>query len=597
MGVLSVLLVSGIIQDGWAHAHGMVDQSFLTPWHAVLYSMMAANGIVLGTLAVRNKMRGYAATRALPYGYTLALVGVVLFAAGGVGDLAWHTVFGIEADINALLSPSHLVLGFAAFLILSGPLRSIAFQYDRATAGWRKLGPMVLALLAILTTLGFFLAYAQPIEDGITTVAVQPDRNGPVLASLYSVAIDGAAETHLVLPPHLDVWGLSASPGGSSVVYRAQAPRTTANGAILPSDLYVARRDGSGARRITHSGMHDTQPAWSPDGKWIAYVSIPAGTSGDYALRIVHPDGSGVRTLATGSLVEEPAWSPDSSAIAYGSRKNVTETIATVDLASGLKKWLPIEGSEPAWGLAGLYFHANDGSLRLAQLDGSHSTVVVPSGLGASTLALSPDARHVAFVAPSGGGAQVFVAGADGSHASNVSQLAGFDAQHPAWLDDRHVVFSASAHGPPEHSGIGSGLGVAANILESVLLAGVLLVAVRRWRVPFGAFTLILALFALAMAAQTDYYYDAIPALITGLCADVAIVFLRDRVRQGIGFYAFAALLPGVFAALYFAATVYAGGGTSWTPDMLLGTPIICACAGLLVAFCYEPPLPEAKPA
>jgi hypothetical protein len=36
MGFLAVLLMGGLLLDGWAHAHGEVDQSFLTPWHALL---------------------------------------------------------------------------------------------------------------------------------------------------------------------------------------------------------------------------------------------------------------------------------------------------------------------------------------------------------------------------------------------------------------------------------------------------------------------------------------------------------------------------------------------------------------------------------
>src|SRR2546426_11492837 len=34
---LSGVFVSGLFLDGWAHAHGRVDQSFFTPWHAVFY--------------------------------------------------------------------------------------------------------------------------------------------------------------------------------------------------------------------------------------------------------------------------------------------------------------------------------------------------------------------------------------------------------------------------------------------------------------------------------------------------------------------------------------------------------------------------------
>jgi hypothetical protein len=154
------------------------------------------------------------------------------------------------------------------------------------------------------------------------------------------------------------------------------------------------------------------------------------------------------------------------------------------------------------------------------------------------------------------------------------------------------LIFTAGGSQAP--SGSSSSLALAALLLQSILVTGVLLVAVRRWRVPAGTFTLVLSVFALAMGAQSDAYADAIPAFAAGLCADVALITLRDALRSGLGFYVFAALLPGLFCGFYLAATIVAAGGTGWTPDMLLGAPLLSAVAGLAVAFCYEPPIPEA---
>ena len=41
--------------------------------------------------------------------------------AGAIGDMFWHIIFGIEVSIDALLSPTHLLLLIGALLILSGP--------------------------------------------------------------------------------------------------------------------------------------------------------------------------------------------------------------------------------------------------------------------------------------------------------------------------------------------------------------------------------------------------------------------------------------------------------------------------------------------
>ncbi|MBV9104224.1 MAG: hypothetical protein JO060_11595, partial [Candidatus Eremiobacteraeota bacterium] len=243
-----------------------------------------------------------------------------------------------------------------------------------------------------------------------------------------------------------------------------------------------------------------------------------------------------------------------------------------------------------------MVLEGSDGSIQSVEPDGSDSRTLVKQSAGEG--AISADRTHIAYLATANGSTQVFVANADGSHARNVSQLSGMDAAHPAWGVNGRLYFTASGRAGPEHTYVGLSLAEAANLLEAVLLAGILLVAVRRWRVPFGTFTVALTLFALAMATQTDAYYDAIPALITGLLADGALALWGDRLRSGIGFYAFAFALPAVFFSGYLSATVIAtGGGTSWPPDMVLGSPLLAGIAGLLVAFCYEPPLPPATDA
>jgi len=598
MGVLSALLVCGVLQDGWAHAHGKVDQSFLTPWHAILYSSMALNGIVLGVVAVRNRMRGFSVRMALPYGYWVALIGVVLFALGGLFDLAWHSLFGIETDINALLSPSHLVLAFSATLVFTGPLRSVAFRYDRNTGGWARVGPAVLALGSTLILLAFFMGYAQPIEDGFTTATIQPDTSGAIVASAYASDASGATQTRLQVPANLDAWGIAVSPDGKHISYRAEVPQPGTSQSQPASDIYVANADGSATVRITHSGRHDTQPAWSPDGKQIAYISSPAGTSGDFSLDVVRADGSSHRTLVSGTTtLAAPAWSPDGTHIAYASRNGITDMIAMVPAGGGKSEWLTFtkDGSWPSWGSTGLAYLTGDGSVVVVAADGTHPRTVVSSG--ADQPSISADGSRIAYLSKGGGGSQVFVASVDGSHKTDISKLSGMDAARPAWAPNGRVFFTAEGRPSPVHTSEGFSLAEAANLLQAVTLAGVLLLIVRRWRTPPGTFTILLPLFALAMATQTDTYYDAIPALVTGLVIDGLLLALKDRARSGVAFYSLAFLLPAVFFALYLVVTIVVGQGTAWTPDMLLGSPLLAGLAGLLVAFCYQPPLPEPRTA
>src|SRR5689334_22007773 len=136
--LLSAWLVGGVFLDGWAHNHGKVDDVFFTPWHAVLYSGALAIMLFLSASYGRNLVRGQAWQHLLPAGYGLSLAGAILFLVGGALDLVWHELFGTEVNIEALLSPTHLLLCASAILMIGGPLRAAAKR--PAARGWRGFG-------------------------------------------------------------------------------------------------------------------------------------------------------------------------------------------------------------------------------------------------------------------------------------------------------------------------------------------------------------------------------------------------------------------------------------------------------------------------
>lgn len=161
MLALSAIFVGGLYLDGWAHNHGKVDQSFFTPWHAFFYGGFAITAVVLIGATLVNRRRGCAWRTAVPSGYELSLLGSLVFAAGGVGDLIWHTLFGIEESFEALVSPTHLLLGLGLALVVSGPLRA-AWQRPGGN-GWRDLAPALASLGLLLSTLTFFMMMSHPL--------------------------------------------------------------------------------------------------------------------------------------------------------------------------------------------------------------------------------------------------------------------------------------------------------------------------------------------------------------------------------------------------------------------------------------------------
>ncbi len=192
--VLAGWLMTGVFLDAWAHISGLPD-SFWTPWHGVLYSGLLACGasLVLARMAERTAERPI-----LGAGYELSLVGVAVAGFGGIADAIWHTLFGIEFDIEAAVSPSHLVVAGGIFLVVTGPAR----------AAWANRGfglPAALSLLYGLSILAVILDYADPFtrvfgaSPGAPTHALLQIEQSPALFAflLYALLLSGVIQVAL----------------------------------------------------------------------------------------------------------------------------------------------------------------------------------------------------------------------------------------------------------------------------------------------------------------------------------------------------------------------------------------------------------------
>ncbi len=158
VALLSTWFIVGLYLDGWAHSH-LPDsfESFFTPWHGVLYTGILSIGILLIITQRRNISKGYSWKQSLPQGYILALLGFLAFVGGGIFDFVWHELFGSEADIEALLSPAHLLLATSGFIVVTAPLRSA--WNDRKRHGWSAMFPVILSATLALSILTFFMEY------------------------------------------------------------------------------------------------------------------------------------------------------------------------------------------------------------------------------------------------------------------------------------------------------------------------------------------------------------------------------------------------------------------------------------------------------
>ena len=100
------------------------------------------------------------------------------------------------------------------------------------------------------------------------------------------------------------------APDGSRALFNARG------------DIFTVPAKDGPTRNLTNSpGVHDRNPKWSPDGKWIAYIS---DASGEDEIYIIAQDGSGEpKQLTTGADTYKYTlyWSPDSKKIMWADKK------------------------------------------------------------------------------------------------------------------------------------------------------------------------------------------------------------------------------------------------------------------------------------
>ncbi len=229
--LLSMFFVFGLFLDGWAHTHGQVDQSFFTPWHGVLYLAHLLVLLFLSGNIFLNLRRGVSFAHALPNGYLLSFVGALLFIGGGVGDLIWHTLFGVEKQVEALYSPTHLLLAGAAMLIVTGPLRA-AWRHSETPTSLRAQLPLVLSLILTLSVLTFFTQIAYPLANLWGSNAWYPSPALNAELGVVSLQLSAALITGFVL---FALQRFSLAPGALSLLLGINA---LAMGALYDQGAY-----------------------------------------------------------------------------------------------------------------------------------------------------------------------------------------------------------------------------------------------------------------------------------------------------------------------------------------------------------------------
>jgi hypothetical protein len=165
--LLSIWFMVGLMLDAWAHNNIPDLESFFTPWHAVFYTGFVAVGAWIAWSARAGLRNGRWEPAAMPRAYPASVVALAGFAVFAVSDYTWHTVFGIEQNINILFSPTHLGLAATMMVIVTTPLRS---YWADAPAGTLRAVPAMLSIALAATLVLLFLQYSNVLvyqPDGV----------------------------------------------------------------------------------------------------------------------------------------------------------------------------------------------------------------------------------------------------------------------------------------------------------------------------------------------------------------------------------------------------------------------------------------------
>lgn len=261
------------------------------------------------------------------------------------------------------------------------------------------------------------------------------------------------------------------NPAGTSTPLPT-SPSTT-DGLILfssyregESELYTMDADGSNLTRLTDIEERANQPAWSPDGQWIAFVQRFDG----YNLEIMVMPFDGlqaenspptlIRLTHSSELDAEPDWSPDGTKIAFTSNRSgdmhiwvmSTNGSGRAQLTQGHNNGAEVWNSSPKW--------SPDGSKILYRSDvGQNSEIFImnPDGSGQRNLtqhpasdvdpAWSPDGSQIAFVSDRDGNEEIFVMEVDGSNPRRLTDHIEKDT-YPVWSPDgERIAFYSMREG------------------------------------------------------------------------------------------------------------------------------------------------------
>ena len=211
------------------------------------------------------------------------------------------------------------------------------------------------------------------------------------------------------------------------------------------TEIYVMDGDGGNQRRVTVNPTYDRYPAWSPDGKMIAFVSNR--NRGRNQIWVIDAAGRNPVRLTDGGSDSYPDWSPDGKTILYAAG-DVQEDhdlapggIAAMDADGNNKRLLKNRGGiHPSWSPDGdwiAFAFGNFGDTRQVYVmdrDGGNPRQLTRDAGHKYMPSWSPDGVQIAYASDY----RIWVMDSDGKNQRRLTKINGDN--HPTWSPQSDVI-------------------------------------------------------------------------------------------------------------------------------------------------------------
>ncbi|HKE25924.1 MAG TPA: protein kinase [Bryobacteraceae bacterium] len=257
------------------------------------------------------------------------------------------------------------------------------------------------------------------------------------------IQVSSAPESRISWSPDGKLLGFSGAPEGE------------------PSQIWLLPLDTREPRRISDlpkGWAQDDNPAFSPDGRTLAYVRRRDLFSRAILFQSIGKDGSPVgppREMTDYTrIIGNMAWLPDGRSLVTGLSSEVWPTLWRFTPGQGFHALGLYSGVDPSVALKGnrMAYTSYTRNRNVYRMDGPgpegkgrrfeecHVSTIIDSTVGQSDVMLSPNGSRIAFVSSRTGYREVYVANADGSNQEALTSMGPANLGSPRWSPDGHWI-------------------------------------------------------------------------------------------------------------------------------------------------------------